>query len=326
MAETDAIAAALPDYEVGAEVGRGGFGVVRQGRHRHLQRTVAIKELPPALASDPKVRSRFATEARVLASMSHPHIVPIYDYVERDGLCLLVMEYLPGGTVWSLFKDRGFAPETTCAVVMSVCAGLHYAHERGVLHRDVKPENILFSEEHVLKVTDFGIAKVVGGSETLATRGGEILGTPAYMAPEQAEGRDLGPESDVYAAGVMLYELLSGHLPYSEEGGALAVVYRHVYEDAIPLHNVAPSVSRDLADVAMKALRRSPADRYPTAEAFGIAIGEAVTADWGFDWLQRSELQIVDPGPISQSARRPSSEVGRAASSRPAPARPLWPG
>jgi hypothetical protein len=303
MAETSDILAALPEYEVGEELGRGGFGLVRAGRHRHLKRNVAIKELPAALASDPKVRARFATEARVLASLSHPHIVPIYDYVERDGLCLLVMEHLPGGTVWSLFKERGMAQETTCAVVMGVCAGLHYAHQRGVLHRDIKPENLLFSIDRVLKITDFGIAKVVGGSETLATRGGEILGTPAYMAPEQAEGRDLGPEADVYATGVLLYELLSGHLPFSEDGGALAVVYRHVYEEPIPLLDVAPHIVPALADVTMRALARSTADRFPTAEAFGVAIGEAVTNAWGPGWLSRSELRIIDPGPISESAK-----------------------
>src|SRR5205823_4844361 len=161
MAEEDDVAAALPEYEVGGELGRGGFGLVRAGRHRHLKREVAIKELPPSLASDPKVRARFAAEARVLASLSHPHIVPIYDYVERDGLCLLVMEHLPGGTVWKRFKDHGFGPETACAVAMATCAGLHYAHERGVLHRDVKPENLLYSGEQVIKITDFGIAKVV---------------------------------------------------------------------------------------------------------------------------------------------------------------------
>lgn len=307
MAETAEVLAALPEYEIGEELGRGGFGLVRAGRHRRLKRDVAIKQLPAALATDPRVRARFATEARVLASLSHPHIVPIYDYIERDGLCLLVMEHLPGGTVWSRFKDRGFALETTCAVVMAMCAGLHYAHQRGVLHRDVKPENLLFSGDQVLKITDFGIAKVVGGSETLATRGGEILGTPAYMAPEQAEGRELGPAADVYAAGVMLYELLSGHLPYSEDGGALAIVYRHVYEDPVPLSDVAPDLAPGLADVAMRALARSTSDRYMSAEAFGVAIGEAVTAALGPDWLRRSELQIVDPGPISESTKRPSA-------------------
>jgi serine/threonine protein kinase len=306
MTAREEIVAALPDYDIGGELGRGGFGLVLSGYHRQLRREVAIKELPTALAADPRVRARFAAEARVLASLSHPHIVPIYDYVERDGVCLLVMEKLTGGTLWDQFKTTGLGVETTCAVAMAACTALHYAHQRGVLHRDVKPENLLYSSEGVLKITDFGIAKVVGGGETLATRGGEILGTPAYMAPEQAEGRELGPEADVYATGIMLYELLSGHLPFSEEGGALAIVYRHVYEQPTPLGQVAPGLQMGLVDVTMRAIARVPADRYPTAEAFGVAIGEAVTPGWGPAWLQRAGMQIVDSGPISESAKRPS--------------------
>src|SRR5579862_6279323 len=152
------IVAALPDYDIGDELGRGGFGVVLAGRHRQLRRDVAIKELPTALAADPRVRARFAAEARVLAALSHPHIVPIYDYVERDGLCLLVMEKLTGGTLWEQFKTQGLTAETTCAVTMAACAALQYAHQRGILHRDVKPENLLYSADAVLKITDFGIA------------------------------------------------------------------------------------------------------------------------------------------------------------------------
>ena len=311
MPELAEILAALPDYEIGGELGRGGFGLVREGRHKQLRRAVAIKELPAALAADPRVRARFAAEARVLASLSHPHIVPIFDYVERDGVCLLVMEKLPGGTLWGRFKEHGLGVETTCAHIMAVCAGLHYAHQRGVLHRDIKPENLLYSADGVLKITDFGIAKVVGGGETLATRGGEILGTPAYMAPEQAEGRELGPPADVYATGVMLYELLSGRLPFSEEGGPLAIVYRHVYEDPAPLQGVAANLVPELVEVTMRAISRSPADRYDSCEAFGVAIGEAVTPEWGPDWLAGTDMQIVDSGPISESAKRPTGTGAR---------------
>src|ERR1700738_3621737 len=147
MTVQEEIVAALPEYDIGGELGRGGFGLVLSGRHRQLRRDVAIKELPPALAADPRVRARFAAEARVLASLSHPHIVPIYDYVERDGLCLLVMEKLTGGTLWDRFKQQGLGVESTCAVAMAACTALHYAHQRGVLHRDVKPENLLYSSE-----------------------------------------------------------------------------------------------------------------------------------------------------------------------------------
>ena len=133
-------------------------------------------------------RARFVTEARLLAALDHPHVVPVFDFVEKDGLCLLVMELLPGGTVWSRFGGNGFTPPAACATVLAASAGLQAAHEKNVLHRDVKPENLMFSSEGVLKVTDFGIAKVVGGDSTLATRAGEVLGTPAYIAPEQARG------------------------------------------------------------------------------------------------------------------------------------------
>lgn len=314
MSDTvDLLPTLLPQYEVGEELGRGGFGVVRAGRHRQLGREVAIKELPSFLASDPAVRARFVAEARVLASMTHPHIVPIYDYVERDGLCLLVMEQLPGGTVWHHFTNGGFTTATACAVTMAAADGLQYAHEHGVLHRDMKPENLLFSAEGVLKVTDFGIARVVGGGEALATQAGEILGTPAYMAPEQAEGLDLGPPADVYATGVMLYELLSGRLPFSEDGGALAIVYRHVYEDPVPLLEVAPHVPEAIAETTMQALARQPSERFPTSEAFGVALGEAATALWGPGWLKNADVALMAPGPILASAERPSGDLGAAA-------------
>lgn len=300
----DLVAEALPSYEIGDELGRGGWGVVLAGHHRQLGRPVAIKQLPQAFSADEDVRARFLAEARVLASLTHPHIIPIYDYVEHEGLCLLVMEQLTGGTLWSRFTQAGVTLQSACAAVMATCAALHHAHEHDVLHRDVKPENVMFSDDGVLKVTDFGIAKVLSGSEALATRAGDILGTPAYMAPEQAVGGDIGPPADVYAAGVMLYELLSGRLPFSEEGGALAIVYRHVNEEPVPITQQAPSVPAPLADVVMGALARSPDERFATAEELGVALGEAATAAWGVGWLERAELSVAAPGPILASTMR----------------------
>jgi len=296
------LGAALPGYEIGAELGRGAFGVVVAGRHRQLGREVAIKQLAPGLVSDDAVRSRFLAEAQVLASIDHPHIVPVYDYVEHDDACILVMERLAGGTVWRRFVDRGFDQRTACAIALVVCSGLSSAHHHGVLHRDMKPENVLFGEDSVLKVTDFGIARVLGDDDTLATRAGELLGTPAYMAPEQASGADLGPSTDVYAAGVMLYELLSGRLPYSEEGGSLAIVMRHINEDPTPLAEVAPGVPPRVADAVMQALARHPGDRFETAEVFGVAIGQASSASWGAGWMEPSGITLREPGPILTSA------------------------
>ena len=143
----------------------------------------------------------------------------MFDFVDQDGLCLLVMEMLTGGTVWSKFTTTGLTNAEACGIVMATASALQAAHSRGILHRDIKPENLMFSAAGALKVTDFGIAAVVGGDQTLANEQGEVIGTPAYMAPEQALGQALSPATDVFAAGVLLYELLTGQLPYSAEGG-----------------------------------------------------------------------------------------------------------
>ncbi len=305
------IAAALPGYEIGTELGRGGWGVVLAGRHRLLGKDVAIKQLPPAFAVDPSVRARFVAEARILASLDHPHIVPVFDYVESEGLCLLVMENLPGGTLWSRFIGDGVTPETACAVILAACAGLHIAHQRGILHRDVKPENLMFSGNGAVKVTDFGIAKVMGGNETMATRAGEVIGTPAYMAPEQAQAGEVGPATDVYAIGTVLYELLSGHLPFAEDGDALSVLYRHVNEEPTPLGQVAPAVPAEIAAVVMRTLAKRPADRYPSAEAMGVALADAATAAWGPGWPElRGHQAVMGSAAIVAATERTSIAPG----------------
>jgi hypothetical protein len=306
--DRDRVTAALPGYEMGAELGRGGWGVVLEGRHRQLGREVAIKQLPRAFAADPAVRARFVAEARLLASLDHPHIVPVYDYVEADGLCLLVMEKLPGGTVWNRFTSAGVTAEAACALALAACAGLHAAHQRGILHRDVKPENLMFSAGGALKVTDFGIAKVVGGPETMATRAGEVLGTPAYMAPEQAQAAELGPATDVYAAGVVLYELLSGRLPFPDEGDPMAVLYQHVHEQPIPLADVAPGVPPAIALVVMRALATRPDQRFATAEGFGVALAEAATSAWGPGWpVARGQVSVMGSTSIVAATERASA-------------------
>lgn len=306
--DRDQVKSALPAYEIGGELGRGGWGVVLEARHVRLDRRVAVKQLPRAFGADPSVRARFVAEARVLASLDHPHIVPVYDYVEVDGLCLLVMEKLPGGTLWDRFISEGMTMESSCAVVLAACAGLHAAHQHGVLHRDVKPENLMFSASNVLKVTDFGIAKVVGGSRTMATRAGEVLGTPSYMAPEHARGETLGPPADVYATGVLLYELLSGRLPFSDDGDALAVLYRHVHESPTPLRDVAPLVPPAVAEVVMRSLASHPEDRFETAEAFGVALGDAASTAWGPGWATaRTNVTVMGSAPIVAAIERSSS-------------------
>ena len=279
---------------------------------------MAIKQLLPGLVGNDDVRSRFLVEARVLAQMAHPHIVPVYDYVEHDDVCALVMASLGGGTVWDRFVAEGFNQRTSCAIALVACSALQGAHDLGVLHRDMKPDNILFGEGAGLRVTDFGIAKVLGDDDTLATPEGGLLGTPAYMAPEQASGSGLGPGTDIYAVGVMLYELLCGRLPFSEVGGPLAIVLRHVNEAPIPLADVTPDVPPALVDVVMQALQHDPGDRFESAEAFGVAIAEASGRQWGPRWLDGLPVALGDPGPILEAARVDRGTVGSASAGRAA--------
>ncbi|WP_116996661.1 serine/threonine-protein kinase [Desertimonas flava] len=300
MTDRDAVAAALPGYDIGDELGRGGWGVVLAGRHTRLGRDVAIKQLPPAFASDPDVRARFAAEARLLASLDHPHIVPVYDYVERDGLCLLVMEQLSGGTAWTRFTSEGLDARSTCGMVLCTAVALEYAHSHGVLHRDIKPENLLFTGDLAqVKVADFGIARVIAGGRTMATAAGEVLGTPAYMAPEQATGGPVTPATDVYALGVTLYELLSGTLPFPRGESALAVLYQRVHTSPTPLPSVAPTVPDRIAELVMWALMTDPEHRPPTAHAFAMELAERATDVFGRGWLARTGLRASLGGQVA---------------------------
>ncbi len=316
--ERDRISQALPAYVVGEELGRGAFGVVWAGEHRRVGRRVAIKQLT---AIDAVTKGRFLAEAQVLASLEHPHVVPLYDYVEDGDMCLLVMERLEGGTLGEKFSlPRKVGMASVCAVAMVACAGLHHAHRRGVLHRDVKPDNLLFSAEGILKVTDFGIAKLVtnGAAPGGSTEIGAMKGTPAYMAPEQvvAEG-GLGPGVDIYATGLLLYELLSAVLPFAGDGSALVVAFRRLHEEPERIDAVEPEVPRELADVVMQALNRLPADRFATAEDFGVAIGRAASASLGPGWLDHSRVALLSPGPIMDSAHVARASGGSAFRQRP---------
>ena len=235
------LATALPGYEIGDEIGRGAWGIVISGRHRALSRDVAIKQLALGAGVDVAMRDRFLAEAQALARFDHPHIVRIFDFVEHEGECLLVMERLTGGTANERMRLDEPAPPTACSWAVALCAGLQYAHERDVLHRDVKPENVMFSRDGVLRVTDFGIAKLMSAT-TAATKTGHVMGTPAYIAPEQAQGRPLTPATDLYAVGTVLYEMLAGRLPYDNADSPLMALFQHVHEDHRPLAEVAPEV------------------------------------------------------------------------------------
>ena len=313
--ERTAVEQLLPAYEIEGELGRGAWGIVFAARHRHLGRQVAVKQLPRAFGADPEAKHRFVTEARLLATLDHPHIVPVYDYAEDGGLCLLVMERLSGGTLWARWSSQGLDAPAAVATVLAVCAGLQHAHTAGVLHRDIKPENILYAASGRPKLADFGIAKVLGGGQAGATRAGDVLGTPAYIAPEQAQGRPLGPGTDVYATAVVLFELLAGRLPFSEDGDAMALLWRHVYEPPTPLTDIAPHVPAAVANVVMGALAKDAADRPSSAEAFAVQLADAASGAWGTGWLDTAGI----PLDLSSSVQRASRRGDAAAPASPVP-------
>jgi len=311
--DRELLSEALPAYDIGEQLGEGGMGLVVSGQHRRLDRRVAIKQLPAAVADNPAMRRRFTEEARVLASLDHPHVVPVYDYVEREGVCLLVMELLPGGSLRN--RIDGISAPHAVALCLACTSGLAAAHRRGVLHRDVKPENMLFAASGVLKVVDFGIAKVLGGTggtgrpDTVLTRRGEMIGTPAYIAPEQVRGGSVSPATDVYAVATMLYEMLAGVLPFADDGDDMALLFKHVYEKPVPLRDVAPGVPDAVATVVMRALATEPAERFTTAESFGAELVQACTQAWGESWLAAEQVPIMDSGAISGGAGRGTGEA-----------------
>jgi serine/threonine protein kinase/DNA-binding CsgD family transcriptional regulator len=295
--DREALASVLPGYEIGEVLGRGACGIVVGGRHRRLGRDVALKQIVSGFAGDPQMADRFLAEARVMASLDHPHVVRLYDFVEVDGHLVLVMERLTGGTVKDLLDSGQMRPQTACAALVAACTGLQYAHERGILHRDVKPQNLLLSAAGVLKVGDFGIAKLLDGEAGDATQTGMVLGTPAYVAPEQISGELLTPAADVYGAGVVLYELLCGELPFPPLSHPLAGLRQRVSEDPVPLRQRAPYVPEALAAITDRALQRDPGRRFASAAELGAAVSAAADAEWPAGWLAQSGLELCVPPP-----------------------------
>lgn len=284
---------ALPNYEVGDEIGRGGWAVVLHARHRILEREVAVKHLPVAFGADPVVRARFVAEARLVARLDHPHIVPVYDFVESDGTYLIVMEYLPGGSLWDRFQDEGVRPDEACAYVLVACSALEHAHGQGSIHRDIKPENFLVDDRPgVVKLGDFGVAKALGAAANQFTSAGQVVGTPAYLAPEQILGDPATPATDVYACATMLYELLTGVLPCPTDGPVSEQLRTKVAHPARSIRAVAPTVPEPLAEVVMRALATDPTERHPSVRDLGEALAAAATRAFGPGWLRASGVHL----------------------------------
>ena len=294
-------------YRIEDEIGRGGMAVVYRARDLRLERLVAIKVLPPELAHDPAVRERFTREAQTSAQLAHPHIVPIYDVGERDGVAYFVMGLVAGGNLAQRLDHQARRPVDEVRRLLAETAdALAYAHLRGVIHRDVKPDNILLEPESGRAlVTDFGIARAIE-SGTRLTLTGVAVGTPTYMSPEQAVGeRDLDGRSDLYSLGVLGYQMLTGRPPFAA-GNSMALLLKHVSERPKPIAELRPEAPKALCDAIERALKKAPEDRWPTAGAFRDAL--LLGSDSPSWRSEREPVRYTSPVPRN---RRESSPVPR---------------
>ena len=246
-------------------LGHGGMATVELAHDLELDRPVAIKRLAANLATNDEFKQRFVREARLAARLSHPNIVAVYDVGEDDGLPFIVMEYVDGETLADLLHRRGrLEPDEAVALALQACAGLETAHEAGLVHRDVKPQNLLVTPGGTVKIADFGIARSLDGTQL--TQAGTVLGTAGYLAPEQAAGETVTAAADVYALGAVLYELLTGRPPYVADSLA-ELAARQREGTIVPVRELAPEVPAAIEDAVMHALARDPEYRPPSAEA-----------------------------------------------------------
>ena len=249
---------ALDRYTITQEIGRGAMGIVYRGIDLTLDRPVALKQLAPSLARDPGVAQRFSQEARALACLSHANIVQVYDLITMGDQLWIAMELVEGEALDSYLADRG--PITTGEAIplaRQMATGLACAHDAGIVHRDFKPANVLLGRDRQVKIMDFGIAKVADSS--LATQIGTVLGTPAYMSPEQAAGRECDARTDIYALGVTLYRMVSGDVPF--KGDTRAVLAQHLTQEPPSLSSVVEGIDRRFSETVARMLLKDPEQR-----------------------------------------------------------------
>jgi serine/threonine protein kinase/WD40 repeat protein len=277
----------IEGFEILCEVGRGGMGTVYKARQMRLKRVVALKVLRAPVEADPKRRARFRTEAEATARLQHPNIAQLYEIGEQDGNPYLVIEYIEGGSLGDRLRGKPQPPRQAAELIASLARAMHYAHELGVVHRDLKPDNILLqplgddrkaepknsstpiltTASYTPKITDFGLAKLLE-TESGLSLSGAVVGTPSYMAPEQAEGKSrmVGPSADIYALGAILYEMLTGRPPF--QGDSLLDVLEQVRKgEPVPPSQLLPKLPRDMETICLKALAHAPNSRYVSAGA-----------------------------------------------------------
>jgi WD40 repeat protein len=294
-----AAAVIVPGYEILAEVGRGGMGVVYRARHLALQRTVALKMILAGGHAGPDELQRFRTEAKAIARLQHPHIVQVYEIGEHEGRPFLALEFCDGGTLEEHLKGTPLPPVVAAQLAEALARAVHAAHEKGIVHRDLKPANVLFTvwdpaaPPHLPKIVDFGLAKKMG--EASHTHTGAVMGTPSYMAPEQAIGnrQAIGTATDIYALGAVLYECLTGRPPF-KAATAVDTIMQVMNADPAPPRQLQPGVPRDLETICLKCLHKVPARRYTSA---------AELADDLYRYLKGEPIQARPVGRLERIAK-----------------------
>jgi serine/threonine protein kinase len=261
-------------YRIDRRVGRGGMGVVYRATDLSLDRPVALKVLTEELANDPQFRRRFVSESKLAASLDHPNVIPIHAAGEHDGILFIAMRLVPGDDLRTMLRAHGrLEPERAIRLIAQVASALDAAHAHGLVHRDVKPANVLVTPEDHVYLTDFGLTKRIG-ADTEATRTGMVLGTLDYIAPEQIRGERIGPFTDIYSLGCMVTHLLTGQVPFTvptEEGK----MWAHFSEPPpLPSRRV-PELGRSFDGIVTRAMSKRPQDRYATAGEVGVAMEAA---------------------------------------------------
>src|SRR5512142_1528199 len=249
-------------YEIKSELGRGGMATVYRAYDPRFEREVAVKVLPSELLhADPQFRMRFEREAKIIAQLEHTAIVPVYDVGEADGQPYFVMRYMNGGSLSERIKAGGLTLEDAARILGAIAPGLDEAHSKGIIHRDIKPSNILFDKRGNPYISDFGIAKL---SQSGNVTGSAIIGTPAYMSPEQAQGTEVDGRADIYALGIILFEMLTGQQPYQADT-PMAVAIKHITDPVPHIRNIKPQLSEGVDAIIQKAMAKDKNQRFASA-------------------------------------------------------------
>jgi serine/threonine protein kinase len=279
-------------YRIVAPLGAGGMAAVYKASQPAVDRHVALKVLPRHFAQDREFLGRFEQEATILASLQHPHILPVHDYGESDGFTFIVMPFIKTGTLADAIDEHPLPLAQIIRVITQVGDALDYAHARGLVHRDVKPSNILIDERGNCLLADFGIAKILEGADKLTATGG-LIGTPKYMSPEQGMGQAVDGRSDLYSLGVVLYEMATGRAPYEAET-PIAVVLKHI-RDPMPLPRaINPAMPEALERVILRAIHKEPSERFDSGAAMAEGT-EALASTKTPDTQDATTLQAVLP-------------------------------